>query len=151
MRILALGLALATSAATVSAAELAEARDYGATDYSARVYYRLDFGGQQRNAQSLGLRFDNERAAAAGAPAMLQARLGEQGLAQFTVNGLDLRGAMLSSNKESGDGFFSKLTIAQWVALIFSSLVFGQVLSDTVTSDGTPDPVTGTATGTGGG
>jgi hypothetical protein len=146
MRILALGLVLAASAGAAAAGDLSEARDYGATDYSAQVYYRLDFGGHQAQAQSLGLRFDNQRAAAAGAPAMLQARLGEQGLAQFSVNGLDLRGAMLSSNESSGGGFWSSLTVGQWIALGFSALVFGQVVSDAVKTD--EEPV---ISGTGGG
>lgn len=149
MRILAFGLALAATAGTAAAGELAQVREYGAADYSAQVYYRLDFGGHQPHARSLGLRFDNERAVAAGAPAMLQARLGEQGLAQFSVNGLDLRGALLSSNQDSGDGFFSKLTVAQWIALGFSTLVFGQVVSDAVQDDDEPGPVTGTGTGGG--
>lgn len=146
MRTLALGFVLAANAGVAAAGDLAEARDYGASDYSAQVYYRLDFGGHQARAQSLGLRFDNQRAAAAGAPAMLQARLGEQGLAQFSVNGLDLRGAMLSSNETSGGGFWSSLSVGQWIALGFSTLVFGQVVSDAVKTD--EEPV---ISGTGGG
>lgn len=146
MRILALGLVLAAAAGAAAAGDLADAREYGATDYSAQVYYRLDFGGPQPQAQSLGLRFDNQRAAAAGAPAMLQARLGEQGLAQFSVNGLDLRGAMLSSNESSGDGFWSSLSVPQWIALGFSVLVVGQVVSDAAQADDEP-----VISGTGGG
>lgn len=146
MRILALGLVLAASAGAAAAGDLAEARDYGSSDYSAQVYYRLEFGGHQAQAQSLGLRFDNERASAAGAPAMLQARLGEQGLAQFSVNGLDLRGAMLSSNQDSGRGFWSSLSVPQWIGIGFSLLVFGQVVSDAAKTD--EEPV---VSGTGGG
>lgn len=149
MRILALGLVLAANAGVAAAGDLAQARDYGAADYSAQVYYRLDFGGHQPGVQSLGLRFDNERASAAGAPAMLQARLGEQGLAQFALNGLDLRGALLSSNQTSGGGFWSSLSVGQWIALGFTTLVFGQVVSDAVQADDEPAPVTGTGSGGG--
>lgn len=147
MRILALGLVLVTGAGTVSAAELADPREYASDDYSAQVFYRLEFGGRQPGAQSLGLRLDNERAATAGAPALLQARLGDQGLAQFSVNGVDLRGTLLSSGEDSGGGFFSKISVAQWIALGFTTLVLGNVIAGATEDTDVPNP---TATGFGG-
>jgi hypothetical protein len=146
MRITAL-VVLLGFAGTAVAGDLAEPRTYEANDYSAQVYYRLDFGGDHRQAQSLGLRFDNQRAAAAGAPALLAARFGAQGLDQLALNGVDLRGAMLASNAKEGGGFFSGLSTGQWIAIGFSALVFGSVAADAV--DGTSEPDVG-GTGTGG-
>jgi len=137
MKISALGLILATFAGAASAGDPAELRNYESNDYSARVYYRVDFGGNQREAQSVGLRFDNERAAARGAPALFQARIGEQGLDKLAVNGVDLRGAMLSSNQAAGGGFFSSLTAAQWIALGFTTVVFATVAYDAADDDPT--------------
>lgn len=128
MRKSALGLVLATFAGAAAAGDLSEQRAYGANDYSAQVYYRVDFG-SQGEAQSLGLRFDNERATAHGAPAMFQASFGEQGLQKLAVTGVDFRGAMLSSNAVGG-GFWSSLTGPQWIALAFTGLVFTTVAVD---------------------
>ena len=146
MRISAL-LVLLGVAGTAAAGDLAEPRTYEADDYSAQVYYRLDFGGDRPNAQSVGLRFDNHRAAAAGAPALLAARFGAQGLDQLALNGVDLRGAMLSSNAKEGGGFFSSLSVGQWVAIGFSVIVFGSVASDAVDGSETDANVGGTGTG----
>ena len=111
-----LGLVLATFAGAAAAGDLAEPRYYESNDYSAQVFYRVEFGGTRGHAQSVGLRFDSVRAEAAGAPSLLQVRFGEQGLDRLAVNGLDLRGAMLASG-QSGGGFFSSLNVAQWVAI----------------------------------
>lgn len=135
MKKMALGLVLATFAGAAAAGDLTEMRQYDAGDYSAQVYYRVDFGGVRGHDQSLGLRFDNERATAAGAPALFQARFGAQGLDRLAVSGVDLRGAMLSSN-QSGGGFFSAMTPAQWIALGFTGLVFVAVAADASDSDG---------------
>ena len=145
MRISALGAILAVFAGAASAGDLAEPRTYDSNDYSAQVYYRVAFGGEQRQAQSLGLRFDNEAAAAHGAPSLLQASFGEQGFDRLAVNGVDLRGAMLSAGQASGGGFFSSLSVAQWVALGFTAIVFGTVAVDATDDD---EPA---VSGTGGG
>jgi hypothetical protein len=139
----ALGLMLAVFAGAAAAGDLAERRDYGAGDYSAQLYYRMDFGGDRGQARSLGLRFDNERAAQAGAPSLLQARFGAQGIDRLTISGVDLRGAMVASG-QSGGGFFSSLTVPQWIALGFTTIVFGTVVID-ATEEADPDP-----TGSGG-
>ncbi len=143
MKISALGLALATFAGAAAAGDPAELRNYESNDYSARLYYRMDFGGNQRQAQSVGLRLDNERAAARGAPSLFQARFGEQGLDKLAVNGVDLRGAMLSSNQAGGGGFFSSLSAAQWVALGFTTLVFVTVAYDASEDDPSGTGVSG--------
>ena len=148
MRTTGLLVLLATFSGAVSAGDLAEPRTYDANDYSAQVYYRLDFGGTSRHYQSVGLRLDNQRVAAAGAPSLLAARFGGQGLDQLALNGVDLRGAMLSSNQSSGGGFFSSLSVGQWIALGFTALVFGSVAADAIDSQGDPD-VGGTGSGGG--
>jgi hypothetical protein len=146
MRISAL-IVLLGFAGTAAAGDLAEPRSYEANDYSAQVYYRLDFGGHGPRTQSLGLRFDNERAAAAGAPALLAARFGAQGMDQLKLNGVDLRGAMLSSNAKEGAGFWASLSVPQWIAIGFTALVFGSVASDAVDNQQPPD---GGGSGSGG-
>jgi hypothetical protein len=125
-----LGLALTMFAGAAAAGDLAERRDYESGSFAAQVFYRVDFGGDHRGqAQSLGLRFDNERAAAAGAPSLLQARFGAQGLDQLKVSGIDLRGLNLAAG-QSEEGFFASLTATQWVALAFTVVVFGTVAAD---------------------
>jgi hypothetical protein len=142
MKKTALGLVLATFAGAAAAGDLAEPRNYESNDYSAQVFYRVDFGGERGYGQSLGLRFDNERAHAAGAPAMFQARFGEQGLDKLAVNGVDLRGAMLASN-QSGGGMFANLSVGQWIAIGYTALLFGVVATDALDEDAA-------STGTGG-
>ena len=135
MKKTALGLVLAMFAGAAAAGDLSEQR-YDSNDYSAKVYYRVDFGGASGPAtQSVGLRFDNERAHAAGAPAMLQARFGAQGLNTLALNGVDLRGAYLAANQAEGGGFFANLTVAQWVALGFTAVVLGVAVSEAVSDD----------------
>jgi hypothetical protein len=141
MKRTALGLVLATFAGAAAAGDLSEPRYYESNDYSAQVFYRVDFGGDRGQAQSVGLRFDSVRAEAAGAPSLLQVRYGAQGLDKLAVNGLDLRGALVSSS-QNGGGFFSSLTGAQWAALGFTVLVFGSVAADA--SDDTEVNVSGT-------
>jgi len=125
----ALGLALAGFASVAAAGDLAEPRDYAPDSYSAQLYYRVDFGGNGGQAQSLGLRFDNERAAAAGAPSLMQARFGAQGIDKLTLSGMELRGASIAAGQSEG-GFFSSLSVTQWVALVFTTLVVGTVAID---------------------
>jgi hypothetical protein len=131
MKNLALGLVLAASAGTAMAVDPADLRTYESNDYAARVYYRMDFSGDGRQMQSLGLRFDSERAMAHGAPSMFLASFGEAGLQQLAVSGVDFRGAMLSANQGGGGGsFFGSLSAGQWLALGFTGLVFTTVAID---------------------
>jgi len=140
----ALGLAFAAFAGAAAAGDLAESRDYAPDSYSAQVYYRVDFGGTFARAQSLGLRFDNERAAAAGAPSLLQARFGAQGIDRLTLSGVDLRGAMIASRQSEG-GMFGELTLTQWIALGFTAIVVGTVTVDAFDeSDEAPSGTGGT-------
>lgn len=148
MRVSALGLALGALAGPAAAGDLADYRVYDSSDYSAQAYYRLEFGGAQGHAQSLGLRFDNERAMAAGMPSLVQAHFGSQGLDRLALNGVDLRGAMLASGQDSGGGFFGSLSVAQWVAVGFTVIVFGSVASDAAES-GPEEPVSGSGSGGG--
>jgi hypothetical protein len=145
----ALGLVLAASAGTAMAADPADLRTYESNDYAARVYYRMDFSGDGRQMQSLGLRFDNERAMASGAPSLFLASFGEAGLQKLAVSGVDFRGAMLSANQSAGGSFWSSLTPAQWLGLGFTALVFTTVAVDA--SDSGDPEVTGTGSGSGGG
>lgn len=143
MKKTALGLVLATFAGAAAAGDLAEPRYYESNDYSAQVFYRVDFGGERGYDQSLGLRLDNERAHAAGAPAMFQARFGAMGLDKLAVNGVDLRGAMVSSG-QSGGGMFANLSIGQWIAIGYTALLFGVVATDALDED---EESSGTGTG----
>lgn len=138
MKKMTLGLALAIFAGAAAAGDLAERREYDAGSFAAQVYYRLDFGGTLARAQSLGLRFDNERASAAGAPSLLQARFGAQGLDQLKLSGVDLRGLNAAAGQSEG-GFFASLTTTQWIALGFTVVVFGTVAADAA-DDGEDEP-----------
>lgn len=139
-----LGLALSTFAGAAAAGDLAEPRYHESNDFSAQVVYRVDFGANSDNAQSLGLRFDSVRAQAAGAPSLMHARFGAQGLDQLSLNGLDLRGMMLASNQSEGGigGFISSMTPVQWVGLGLTVVLAGAVLADV--NGGDAEPVTGT-------
>ena len=135
-----LGLALAMFAGAAAAGDLSEPRYYESNDYSAQVYYRVDFGGVRSHAHSVGLRFDSVRAEAAGAPSLLQVRFGQAGLDKLAVNGVDLRGALISSGQSEG-GFFASLNAAQWVALSYATglILLGSsgALDDDSTASGT--------------
>lgn len=141
-----LGLALSTFAGAAAAGDLSEPRYYESNDFSAQVVYSVDFGANSENAQSLGLRFDSVRAQAAGAPSLMHARFGAQGLDKLSLNGLDLHGMMLASNQSEGGmrGFFSSLTPVQWAAFGLTVVLAGVVVSDINQGE------TGPATGTGG-
>jgi hypothetical protein len=146
MKKMAWGLALASLTFTGAAAagDLADRRDYEPGSYSAQLYYRVDFGANRGQAQSLGLRFDSERAAAAGAPSLMQARFGAHGIDRLTLSGMELRGPSVAAN-QTGGGFFSSLTATQWVALIFTTVVLGTVAIDaTEESDDEPSGTGGT-------
>jgi hypothetical protein len=138
MKKLALGLFMAVFSGAAAAGDLSEPRYYESNDYSAQVYYRLDFGGSSTQAQSLGLRFDRVSAQAAGAPALFQASLNSQGFDRVALNGLDLRGPMLAAGQSEG-GFFGSLSLAQWAALGFTAVVFGSVAMDATESDEATD------------
>ena len=85
MKRIALGLALATFAGAAAAGDLSEPRYYESNDYSAQVFYRVDFGGVRGHAQSVGLRLDSVRAEAAGAPSLLHVSFGQAGLDRLAV------------------------------------------------------------------
>ena len=137
MKRLATGLLMAAFSAAAAAGDLSEPRYYESNDYSAQVYYRLDFGGAASQAQSLGLRFDRVSAQAAGAPALFQASLGRAGVDRLAINGVDLRGPMLAAGQTEG-GFFGSLSWAQWAALGFTAVVFGSVAMDATEGDNAP-------------
>ena len=145
MKKMALGIALAAFAGSAAAGDLADRREYEAGSYAAHVYYRVDFGGDRGQAQSLGLRFDNERASAAGAPSLLKASFGAQGLEQFKVSGIDLRGAMLAANASEG-GFMetiSAMSTPQLVAMGATLVLFTVVAIDVGEGDAESGPGTG--------
>jgi hypothetical protein len=130
-------LLVAFSGAAAAGNVLYEPHTQQADDYAAQVYYRLDFGGPSRQFHSVGLRFDRSlHATAAGAPPLLAARFGAQGIERIAVNGVDLRGARLSSGQTYGGGFFSSLTLTQWLGLGATVIVIGVVASDAMDSNG---------------
>lgn len=144
MKKMALGLALAAFTGTAAAGDLADRREYESGSYAAQVYYRVDFGGERGQAQSLGLRFDNERASAAGAPSLFKARFGAQGLDQLKLGGFDLRGAMLAANQNEG-GFIESITsmsTPQLIAMGVTVVLFTVVAIDV--GDGEADSAPGT-------
>ena len=148
MKRTALGLLLATFAGATAAGDLSEPRYYDSNDFSAQLFYRVNFGADRAKAQTVGLRFDSVKLHAAGAPPLLQARFGAQGLDQLAVNGVDWRGALISSGQETGGGFLGGLTVAQIMSLGIASLVLIGAVADE--GDEEEDPVGGTGSGSGG-
>lgn len=147
MQKLILGAALASVIGSAAAGPVDRTDSfYAGNDYSAKVYYRLDFGGASSGGQTLGLRFDNELANSRGAPAVFQLAFDGSGTPSARLYGLELRGPALSAGESGVGGFFSSLTGAQWVGLGFTALVFGVVV-DTATKN---NDTTTTASGSGG-
>lgn len=140
----ALGLLLATFAGAAAAGDLSEPRYYDSNDFSAQLFYQVNFGADRAHVQAVGLRFDSVRLQAAGAPPLLQARFGAQGLNRLAVNGVDLRGALISSSQAEG-GFFANLTAAQIVSVCLASLVLISAVAEAGDEEETV-----TATGAGG-
>jgi hypothetical protein len=124
MKKIASGLAAALFAGTAVAGDLADRREYESGSYAAQVYYRVDFGADRGQAQSLGLRFDNERASAAGAPSLFKARFGAEGLDQLKLAGLDLHRAMLAAKQNEG-GFMDTVRAMPTSQLIAMGVTLG--------------------------
>jgi hypothetical protein len=111
-------------------------------DYSAKAYYRLDFGGTRAPTQGVGLRFENELARSHGAPAVIDFNLNSNAGASARLYGVELRGSTLTAGAAPG-GFFSSLTGAQWAGLALTAVVFGTVISSATNKDDVPDSTSG--------
>jgi hypothetical protein len=141
MRSLVLGLVLSGFVGTAAAGDTyADARYADGNDYSAKLFYAVDFGGTQPGSQSMGLRFDNERAASRGAPALFKASFDGQGTPTVRLQGVDVMGTMKLGAME---GF----SAAQIGGLVFTGIIFAAIVVEAADSD---DEVT-TVSGTGGG
>ena len=139
MRSLVLGLALSGFVGAAAAGDVySDARYADGNDYSAKLFYAVDFGGTQAGAQSMGLRFDNERAASRGAPALFKASFDGLGTPSVKLQGVDVMGPMAL-------GATGGFTAAQIGGLVFTGLVFGAIVIEAA-DDNDPEVV-----GTGGG
>lgn len=144
MRSLVVGAVLAGFVGSAAAGDnLADARYADGNDYSAKLFYAVDFGGKG-NAQSLGLRFDNELAASRGAPALFQASFDNNAsLPTLSLQGVPVAGPALAAGQTSG-GFFANLSAGQIAGLVFTGLVFAGIVVEAADSD---DEVTTSGTG----
>lgn len=144
MRTLGLGLLLAGFAGMAVAGDgaLDEARYADGSDYTAKLFYQLDFGGPAERAQSLGLRFDNDRAEARGAPALFKASFsGGDTLPTLAVQGVDIAGpAFAARQNEDDDGRLGGLTTGQWIGVAFTAAVFGTIIFESADGGGEPSP-----------
>jgi hypothetical protein len=143
------GIVLAGFVGTAAAGDdtWADARYADGNDYSAKLFYSLDFGGDQGHAQSMGLRFDNVLAASRGAPALFQASFnGQAAVPSLKLQGVEVAGPAMAAGQSEGGGVFSNLTAAQWVGIAFTGLVFGSIVVEAADSDDEV-PVTGSGTG----
>lgn len=143
MRKIIWGLVLTSFVGAAGASDnaISDARYADGNDYSARLFYNLSFGGQQAGAQAMGLRFDNEFAAARGAPALFQASFdGGQSLPRVSLQGVEVAGPALAANQDKGGGMFSGLNAAQWIGIAFTGIVFGSIMVEASDSDDTPAP-----------
>lgn len=145
MKNITLGLVAAAFAAFAGSAA---AGDYGrqdlsydGSDYAAKVYYRLDFGGAARHVQSLGFRLDSPYAEARGIPPAFQLSFGAAGISSVKIHGVELRGSAIASG-ETGNAFFDYLTPWEWVAVGVTAVATAVVVNhasnnnDTVTGSG---------------
>jgi hypothetical protein len=151
MRHWTLSLLLAGTMGTAAAGPLDDRTDagaYDASDFSAQVFYRVEFGGVADRAQRLGFRVDNERAAAYGAPSLFMTQLSGQGLEKLQLHGLELRNTLLArQNAEVGEeGFFASLTPVQWAGLFFSGGVLALLVASA--ADDNSDVAVGGSGGT---
>ena len=137
------GIALAgfVGSAAAGGDAFADARYADGNDYSAKVFYSLDFG-SQGHAQSVGLRFDNERASERGAPALFQASFDGQAAPSVKLQGIDLTGPAMAAGQKEGAGPFAGFTTVQWVGFGLTVVLFGVVAADVTSGD--DEPVTGT-------
>lgn len=144
MRSLVVGAVLAGFVGSAAAGDnLADARYADGNDYSAKLFYAVDFGGKG-NAQSLGLRFDNELAASRGAPALFQASFDNNAsLPTLSLQGVPVAGPALSAGQSASGGFFANLSAAQIAGLVFTGLVFAGIVVEAADSDDTTTSGTG--------
>lgn len=142
------GIVLAGFIGTAAAGDdtWSDARYADGNDYSAKLFYSLDFGGMQGQEQSMGLRFDNVRAASRGAPALFQASFTGQSAPSLKLQGVEVAGPAMAAGQNEGSGPFANLTAAQWVGIAFTGLVFGSIVVEAADSEDEPT-VTGTGTG----
>lgn len=131
MRKLVWGAVLAGFVGSAGAADdsWADARYADGNDYSARVFYSMNFGGQQAGAHTMGLRFDSERASLRGAPALFQASLAShEAMPSVKLQGVEVAGPALAARQAEGGGMFSGLSVGQWIGLAFTGVVFGTIV-----------------------
>ena len=147
MRSLVVGAVLAgfVGSAAAGGDTLADARYADGNDYSAKLFYAVDFGGKA-SAQSLGLRFDNELAASRGAPALFQASFDNRAtLPTLSLQGVPVAGPALAAGQSSSGGFFANLSAAQIAGLVFTGIVFAGIVVEAADSEETTTgPVSGT-------
>ena len=149
MRKIILGSLLAgyVGAAAAGGVDAAGDRDLG-PDFSARAYYRLDFGGSAAHRQSVGLRFDNAFTERRDTPALFQASIDGSGVSRLTLRGLELHGSAVAADADGAPGkkgFWWQLSTGQWIAVGFTAVVFIAAAGNATGGGG------GDVTGSGGG
>ena len=146
MRKLGLGLFLAGFAGMAAAGDGTLDSQYAdSNDYSAKLFYRMDFGGTAPGFQSVGLRFDNERAEQRGAPALFKASFSTGSmLPTLALQGVDVAGPVYGARADDGatvdDGRFATLSTGQWIGVIFTGAVLGTILFESADGGGEPSP-----------
>lgn len=147
MRKLGLGLFLAGFAGVAAAGDGTLDSAYAdGNDYSAKLFYRMDFGGRTPGLQSVGLRFDNDRAEARGAPALFKTTFTSASpLPTFALQGVDIIGPVYATRQNDDDaslddGRLGWLTPGQWIGVTFTAVVFGAILFESADGGGEPSP-----------
>jgi hypothetical protein len=145
--LMAVVLAGLVGSAAASGDEAWTASNADGNDYSARLFYSMNFGGPAAGAHAMGLRFDNDRAALRGAPALFQASLDSgQALPSLKLQGVEVAGPAVAAQQGEGGGMFSGLSFGQIAGLVFTGLVFTTIVVEASDDDETAAP-----SGTGGG
>ncbi len=125
MRLLTLlvGVIGVVGAASAGDTEFNNINRYDSSDYAAKLFYNVQFGGHQavQPQSSLSFQVNNERASQFGAPAIFRTDFGSSGITRFALNGVDLRSVMLASQAREGN-FFASLTGSDIVGLVAVSV-----------------------------
>lgn len=120
MRTLVVSVLLTVWTAAAAAAELDGPDRADTSGYSARIYYRFDFGSRNAHAQSVGFRLDQDRAAARGMPAALQWSYAGPGATALTLNGIEIRDPGAGAMRNN---LFDALTPGEWIAVGGTAIV----------------------------
>ena len=150
MRATVMGILLAGAVSTAAAGDYTYmGTRYAGNDYSAKLYYTLDFGGTQRHSQSVGLRLNNEGMALRGAPALFQVEYTGTGQPTVALQGLQLTRS--ASSNLIDVGATASWSAGEWFAVGLATVTIGGLGAAAVSDSNKDTPAVAGTGGTGSG